>query len=358
MRSERPTDGGQVSNYNVRAVENTGPIRAVSTDRTRKEPSPIEEPRLSLHAMEEEIRNQLEDLPSFASHLRKQSPFPVSPSRLVFVGSGDSYAAALFARELSDGAAEAWDPYELSLNPESARGKNIVLVSVSGRTTANLELARRLKRIAKKRIAVTANPDSQLAKICDETILLRYRTAGRLTSGTVSFTTSLLACAYVLGKLAGRIDPQDGLARAAKRGGKLTTIPRGAFFLIGSGICRALAEYGACKIQEVLGAKAYAQYPEQLGHAQLFSVDSKHDTIICIPYSIRDRTWDLCRVLSQNGFHTSSVSVPSGDAVARSLEVSFHLQHLALSLARRMGLEECTFLADRRRLRLSNRLIY
>ena len=150
--------------------------------------------------MEEEIANQMEDLPRFASQLEKQRFPHVAPSELVFTGSGDSYAAALFAQELSDGVALASDPYELSLNPDRARGRHVVLVSVSGRTKANIQLAQKLKRVAKKRIVITGNPSSPLARVCDEKIVLQYTTAGRLTSGTVSFTTSLLACACLLRK--------------------------------------------------------------------------------------------------------------------------------------------------------------
>jgi hypothetical protein len=36
----------------------------------------------------------------------------------------------------------------------------------------------------------------------------------------------------------------------------------------------------------------------------------------------------------------------------------FSLQHLALSLGRKMGLQECAFLTNRKRLALSSGLIY
>ncbi len=277
---------------------------------------------------------------------------------MLFVGSGDSYAAAVFAHELSDGAAEAWNPHELYLKPERARGRHVFLISSSGRTKANLQLARRLSRVAKRRIAFTAKPDSLLARVCDDTFLLRYRALGRLTSGTASFTASLLACAHLLGKLPRKIDPNDSMERAAKWANKVRAPLSGSFFFLGSGTCRALAEYGACKVHEVLGSKAFAQYPEQLGHAQLFSINPRQDVIVGIPQMAKDRAREVCQVLSQNGFRTSYISVPSRDPVSRSLEVSFHLQHLVLRVARKRGLKECAFLTNGRRLRLSSKLIY
>src|SRR5947209_14475112 len=67
---------------------------------------------MSIQAMEEEISYQVLDLPRFASHLRRAHLPKLKRSSLVFVGSGDSYAAAAFAQELSKGEAVASDPYE------------------------------------------------------------------------------------------------------------------------------------------------------------------------------------------------------------------------------------------------------
>src|SRR2546425_5345294 len=141
--------------------------------------------------MAEEIENQVEDLPRLSQGFGRDGR-RFAPSELVFTGSGDSYAAALFAREVSGGVACVEDPYELLANPAGARRKVVVVISVSGKTRTNLLLARKLAKIAKKTIAITSNSDSPLARKCSETLLLRYRKSGRLTAGTVSFTSSLL----------------------------------------------------------------------------------------------------------------------------------------------------------------------
>ncbi len=313
---------------------------------------------MSLDAMEEEIANQIEDLPRFVSQLEKQRFLHVAPSELVFTGSGDSHAVALFAQQLSDAVALASDPYELSLIPDRARGKHVVLISVSGRTKANLQLARKLKGVAREKTAVTANPDSPLGKLCDQRIILQYRSAGRLTSGTVSFTTSLLACAHILGELPAKVNVRDVMRKASEWAKGVRTPLSGGFLFVGSGVNHTLAEYGACKIHEVLGAKAGAQFPEQVGHAQLFSINRAKDTIVCIGNGGNDKTRKLASVFQQGGFRVHTIFGHSSNFVVRSLEISLHLQHLTLNLAKMRGMKECAFLVDDTRLQLSNRLIY
>src|SRR3989441_5058886 len=117
---------------------------------------------MSIEAMEEEISNQAQDLPGFASQLRQKHRPKLEPSSLVFVGSGDSYATAVFAQELSRGESVASDPYELLTNIRRVRGKNLVIISVGGRTRTNIELARKAKGISST-LAITANPESPLA---------------------------------------------------------------------------------------------------------------------------------------------------------------------------------------------------
>jgi len=258
---------------------------------------------MSIEAMEEEISNQAQDLPGFASQLRQKHLPKLERSSLVFVGSGDSYATAVFAQELSQGEAVASDPYELLTNINRIRGKILVIISVSGRTKTNIELARKAKGISST-LAITANPGSPLARECDETLQLRYRTTGILTSGTISFTTSLLACALLLRNLPRTIQakttPNDTrrLSTGMKQAGK------GAFVFIGSGINYALSLYGAAKINEVLSAKAEAAYPEQLGHAKLFTIDKERDVIVCIS-SGRDKAMKTHELLRKDGFQSS-----------------------------------------------------
>jgi fructoselysine-6-P-deglycase FrlB-like protein len=312
---------------------------------------------MSVSAMEEEIRDQAEDIPKFASTIRESILPKLKPSTLIFAGSGDSYAAAVFAQELSTGQAVASDPYELLTKISRVRGKNLVIVSVSGRTRANVELARRSKRFARKRIAVTSDPDSPLANECDETLSLKYRRAATMTPGTISFTASLIACAFILGQLPKTIDPRGALGRGGKWAKGLDIVGTGTFVFLGSSVNYALSVYGAAKIREVLGVKAEADYPEQIGHSRLFSLDKTDDTIICTS-SGHDRARQIHMILTKNGFQTKLLAIAGGNTFQGSLEVAIHLQLLALALARKRRMIEPAFLTDQRSLKLSSKMIY
>jgi fructoselysine-6-P-deglycase FrlB-like protein len=206
-------------------------------------------------------------------------------------------------------------------------------------------------------LAVTANPESPLARECDEALQLKYRTTGVLTSGTISFTISLLACAFLLRSLPGTVQAKITGTDAALRATNPKQAENGAFLFIGSGVNYALSLYGAAKINEVLGAKAEAIYPEQLGHAKLFTIDKRRDRIVCIS-SGHDKAVETHQLLRKQGFHISILAFPNSHVVNRSLRIAIHLQQLALYLARRKRIKECAFLSDRKRLNLSNKMIY
>lgn len=313
----------------------------------------------SLDAMKEEIHYQIEDLPAFAGELGKDDRFRhLDPSTIIFTGSGDSFASSLFAHYLSGMEALAADPFELQLYPRVTRNKTLFITSVSGKTRANLQLAKRVKGLAKKRVAITANPESPLAKECDDVIQLRYRSPRILTSGTASFSASLLAVASLIRSLP-KLDSLPRMEKGAAEWARpLWTHPRGAFLLVGSGMGYSLAMYGAFKIHEVLGLPAQYQHTEQLGHSQLFSLQEKSDNLLFLAPRSDQKASEMFRALSKSGFQAYLVKGGTRDPILGTLQVMFCLQHLPLNLGRKMGLQECAFMTDKKRLALSSRLIY
>ena len=313
----------------------------------------------SLDAMEQEIHNQVEDLPAFARELGNYDRFRnLDPSSMIFSGSGDSLAASLFAHYLSEMRAFAADPFELQLYPKVAKNKTIFITSVSGKTRTNIHLAKRVRGLAKKRVAITANPESPLAKECDDVIRLRYRSPGIPTAGTASFSASLLAVASLIRRLP-KLDPLRIMEKGAAEWARpLWVNPRGRFLFVGSGTDYSLAMYAAFKIHEVLGLSAQYQHTEQLGHSQLFSLQNKTDNLLFLSPSSDKKTSEVFRVLSKNRFHAYPLKSDTRDPILGTLQIMFCLQHLALHLARKMGLQECAFLTDKKRLGLSSRLIY
>ena len=313
----------------------------------------------SLEAMEEEIHNQIEDLPAFASELGKDKRFRhLDPSRMIFTGSGDSFASSLFAHYLSEMQAFAADPFELQVYPRVSKNKTVFITSVSGKTRTNIQLARKVKRLAKKRVAITANPSSPLAKECDDVIQLRYRSGGILTSGTVGFSASLLAVASVIQQLP-KLDSLPTMERrAAEWARRFRVHSRGGFMFVGSGTGYSLAMYAVFKIHEVLGLPAQYQHTEQLGHSQLFSLKEKSDNLLFLSPGSDKKTSEVFQLLSKNGFNAYLLKSDRRDPILGTLQVMFCLQHLALYLGTKMGLQECAFVTDKKRLALSSRLIY
>ncbi len=312
----------------------------------------------SIAIMKEEIESQVLALPAFASQMaRSDSALHGEISGMIFTGSGDSYASSLFAHYLSHGFARAADPFELMSSPLVCRDKAVFITSVSGRTRTNVRLARRIREIARRRVAITANPLSPLARECEETINLPYKTRGQITSGTLSFTLSLLAVASRIKALPVLRD-LDGIDERANKWARNSKIfSRSDFLFVGSGIGYALSAYGAFKIHEVLGQSAEYEHSEQIGHSKLFSL-RKTDNIVCFASRGDRKTAEVSRTLKGNGFHSLLLTSHSRNPVTSGLEAAFSFQHLALSLARKKGLEQVAFLTDKIRLALSSRLIY
>jgi fructoselysine-6-P-deglycase FrlB-like protein len=254
--------------------------------------------------------------------------------------------------------ASAADPYELQLYPRATKNKTVFITSVSGKTRTNIELARKVKGVAKRRVAITANPASPLAKECDDVIQLRYRSSGILTSGTLSFSAALLAAAALIRRLP-KLDSLSIMERRAADWARRSRVhPRGGFLFVGSGTGYSLAMYAAFKIHEVLGLPAQYQHTEQLGHSQLFSLQEKSDNLLFLSPSLDEKTSEVFRVLSKSGFNAYLLKSGARDPILVALQVTFCIQHLALHLGRKKGLQECAFVTDKKRLALSSRLIY
>ena len=151
--------------------------------------------------MEKEIGYQVEDLPKLS--LPKQA----NVDECLIMGSGDSYVAALITQYVSDYRAVCCTPVEVAINPKIVRNRRLYIVSVSGNTRSNILAAKKSRKLNVPTTAITARPESELAKNCDQIIELHYRSTGIPTSGTISFTSNVLCCL----SLAGKMDSLDRL---------------------------------------------------------------------------------------------------------------------------------------------------
>ncbi len=295
----------------------------------------------ALEAYEEEINYQLEELPKLVADMKKLKE---EPYRCIFTGAGDSYAAALEAVYLSGHRARFVDPLELSLKPEIAKDSLLYIISVSGSTRANIEAAKATKGLC-RRIAITANPDSILAKTSDDVITLKYKNTGMLTAGSIGFTSTLLAALSVIDEL----DLDMNVFDAAK---SIDIELKNHIYIVGNGITYPLSIYAAAKVYEVLGFKAQYCMLEQFCHMELFSL-SRNDTVLLLTDATK--AYDLYNKLDCNKYLVKSYNQ---DALDNILYYTFLIQFMVLKNAKILGLSDCHFAKNKILRSISSSLIY
>jgi len=315
----------------------------------------------TIESMGVEIRNQIDDLPSYTDSLSKSPPPAQSESgggNCIFTGAGDSYAAALAAEILSRCAARCLDPYEISRQPSLASNLHLYVISVSGRTKSNIAAAKAVSGYSREVSAITANRDSQLSKCSDSVIELRFRSKGQLTPGTVSFTTSLLACYSLISSLPKNTPIGDVYEEALSWCHGIEVPSRSTTFLVGTGLAYPLAMYGMAKIYEVLGFKSQCQRTEEFSHMELFSL-TKDDLVLVMPENGSDRNAEkLHSLLEENSLKTALLPPRFRNEIEESVRRAIYLQVLAWRSAKKRGMMECSFINRGELLKISDKMIY
>ena len=298
----------------------------------------------AIEAMQAEIEYQVQDL-------QKQN-LPQPDKNCLFVGSGDSYVAGLAAQYFSGSRALCCYPTDIIQDPSVAEGRNVYVVSITGSTLANILAARVAKRKGARTTAITARPASPLARACDRTIELKYRSVGVATAGTISFTSSMLACISLAAKI--RLPDLGKIYRQAANQAENAArkIHKGSYFILGDGMLYPVAIYGTLKFNEVFGARAVPYPTEEFCHSPLFSV-KKSDQVIVM--GIGDK--QLSRRLVKEGFSSVHADFKIAD-IGLLLQSTFFMQLLVLKLAQRRGLASCYFLKNKKLLRASSDFIY
>jgi fructoselysine-6-P-deglycase FrlB-like protein len=315
----------------------------------------------TIEAMHIEIKNQIEDLPSYVDYLAKLAAPPESEKEgkhCIFTGAGDSYAVSMAVEALSRRFARSYDPYELSRNPSDSSNLHLYLISVSGKTKSNIQAARAARGFAREITAITANPESLLATSTDNLIQLRFRNEDKLTPGTSSFTTSLLASFSRIKGLPKLTNLSDVYDSALSWSENIEIPLNSTTFLVGTGLSYPLAIYGKAKIFEVFGSKSNSQRTEQFSHTELFSL-TKDDLVIILPENNHDdQAIKLHNFLEEQSFRTLILSPDEHNEIERSLAAAIHLQVLTWKNAEMKGIKECAFINKRNLLDISDKMIY
>ncbi len=305
---------------------------------------------LTIDSVAEEIDAQPHVLANW-----NRSHLPKAPRGSLFVGAGDSYAAALSVSYTPSAEFVALDPYVLFASPEVAAGREVFFISVSGRTSSNVSAARRIRGIARNSTAITANEKSPLVRATDDVLVLPFTPSPR-TPGTLSFTISLLTA---LKLSLGRIDCDfDSAFKRAKTDFSSIAFSKDTTYFLGNGPAYPAALYASAKMYELLGNVSHAELLEEFSHLELFSL-KKTDTVnifSCFdPQKVGHR---LHRSLSAHGFRSSLIPTHGSSATEMLFHCIFLTQLALVDRARRSRRTKPAFLLSRDRLQVSDSLIY
>jgi fructoselysine-6-P-deglycase FrlB-like protein len=306
--------------------------------------------------MQTEIEYQVQDL----HKLELLSPV----SNCLFVGSGDSYIAGLAAQYYSGSHAICCSPIDIIKNHLLVKRRNLIVVSISGNTRANILAAKIAKKHGVGTIsALTARSSSRLAKSCDQTIELKYKSTGITTAGTISFTLSMIKCISLstelqlpsnIRKMYIRADKQarQAISKIDDKSNSSNT----SYFILGNSQLHAIALYGTLKFNEIFGAKAIAYPAEEFCHSPLFSIKNI-DQAIVLGGDADNNSRKLSKRLNEEGFSSVHVGFKS-TGIELLLESTFFMQLFVLKLAQKYGLTSCYFLRNKKLLKVSSDFIY
>ncbi len=300
----------------------------------------------SLDAYKIEVRLQLEYINKIIEDMNRY--YVKEDKKIIFTGAGDSYAAAMEAMYVSNYKARFIDPLELSLQPELAKDSLLYIISISGYTNANIDAALSTKGLC-KRIAITANPNSKLARIVDEIIELRYKSLGITTAGSIGFTASLIAALSIVRKL--NITNLNDIYKAAEANAKDIRF-NNHIYIVGNSITYPLAIYATAKIYEILGLKAQYAMLEEFCHMEIFSLNND-DTVLLLADNKKAEM--LYNKLPCNKYIIHNYNTVLLDNI---LYYTFLIQLLMIENAKILGIDDCYFVKNKVIRDISSALIY
>jgi len=306
--------------------------------------------RSQLRRILEEVNEQPKALARFA-----KSKMPKAPEGSIFVGAGDSYAAALAGFYASKGGCLAFDPYTIASVPEIAEGREVFFISISGSTSSNILAARRVRKLARRTTALTAVPNSKLAALTDQTLAVPMTYVPK-APGMLSFSLSLLAILKIA-KVKASCDFERALANAQSDRRRFS-FGAGTTYFLGNFLAHAVALYAAAKTYEFLGTKAHAELLEEFSHLELFSLRRSDSVNLFGSFDPSGASRKLSRALTAHGYDSRQITARGTSDPERIFHSVFATQFAVLDRAEATGLTEPKFLSAGNRLAVSDAMIY
>jgi glucosamine 6-phosphate synthetase-like amidotransferase/phosphosugar isomerase protein len=248
------------------------------------------------------------------------------------------------------------DPYELFSAPEIAKGRTVYFISVSGKTLSNLAASEAVVRFADRRVAVTANPDSELARTTDSSILLPYHFVPR-QPGLVSFSLSTVALVRLaIGRF--KCDFQSATSAAKLSSSDIRFIAGGRNHFLGNGALYEVCRYAVLKSYELTGEDAQATMLEEFGHSTVFGLKKGDVVNIFEDFDPAGLGGKLRTLLEDRGFVTTTVRLRRAGIIHKVFSCIFAVQLATLRRGMSIGLVRPHFLSAREMLSVSDSLIY
>jgi fructoselysine-6-P-deglycase FrlB-like protein len=244
--------------------------------------------------MLEEIKAQSEYVDSCLPELRKTiKSLSLSGERIIMGGCGDSYFSAISVTSLFDKygisfiAATAQEIEQfITLKPTDL----VILASISGGTKRTVQAAEKARKSGARTVAITCNPEGNLAKISDDVVILPYQSISRNTPHTLDFIINLLANILIIENNSD--DLINGIGKISKSIKKTISnefdplekfvnrlSPESRFFFLGAGGDVGIAMYGAAKLHEAGGITAFHCETENFWHGFNFMIQP-HDRVL------------------------------------------------------------------------------
>lgn len=272
----------------------------------------------------------------------------------IYVGSGDSYVAGLIVEYLTSHKCRCYSPSDL-LKARLLEDKTYCFISVTGRTKANIELARHATKSGIRTVAVTFNENSKLAQVCKEVVPVNLTKMDTPTAGFGTFVANVVTCLQISGIMIPKkfqIWHREGV-KLSMNILNSTVLPANTLFLLGNNVLFAIALYGSLQMAEFFGATAIAHKLEEFCHSPIFGFKKPHNIWI-----LGQKEKPLSMRLEKLGINVSYFELYNHNILAQLFQSIFFAQSLVLLLAERHGYTELQYLLNDGLLRASSDLIY
>ncbi len=270
----------------------------------------------------------------------------------IFVGSGDSFVAGLIAEYISNHKCKCYSPADLT-RAKFIENMTYYFISVSGRTRSNIEVAKHATRAGVKTVAITFDPNSELANVCKEVISLKTIMTNTATSYS-AFTANVVICL----QLAGISIPQNfetwnrnGMALSSSF--HHLSFPKDVLHILGNDVFYPLAIYASLKMAEFFGVTSLPNRMEEFCHSPLFGIKPSHT--LWILGRTEDITSNKLRNL-KNDFNFFELKNP--DLLSELFEAIFFLQGFMIHLCEKHDFTELKYILMKKVLAISSDIIY